>query len=487
MLSLNRAIVICVLVFVLGAVSAIGSDDPMLTVACWAVLTLTIGLLWRLGEPPILLFLPAGIQVTQVVTPMLYANWLGVPIQNVSIHIGDITAATWLALAAALSLVVGMWCGLLGMKTPAAVALEREARAWPPRTAFVFCMVTLVLAAMFGPLSELSDGLRQPAVAAARIQWVGIFVLACVCMTQWRGFGYLLIVTGLEVVRGFSGYFSDFRLVFFVLLVAIFSISSKFRPRNIIVSLTVGGTLLLMGIWWSAIKTEYRKFLDQGSMQQIVLVPFEDRIAFLLNKLVQFDGQTMNNGFERLVKRVGYVNYLSAVMRHVPSSLPFQDGAQIGETVMHVLQPRVLFPDKAPVPSDSEVLEKYTGFRWGASSGSGTSVGIGYVAELYVDFGWIGAVVGTFIMGVLVGLAFRYVCAPGSLPEIISYGLAVMLAMTLTQFDEALIKIVGSFVTTLAVVLVLRRILLPQLLTKLGLSDQRKVLAHATERVRRFH
>ena len=123
-------------------------------------------------------------------------------------------------------------------------------------------------------------------------------MLACVCTAQRRGFGYLLIVTGLEVVKGFSGYFGDFRIVFFVLIVAIFAVRTKLRPGTVLIGIAVGGTLLLMAIWWSAIKNEYRAFLDQGSSQQVVLVPFEDRIEFLLNKLVQVDGETIDDGFD---------------------------------------------------------------------------------------------------------------------------------------------------------------------------------------------
>jgi hypothetical protein len=165
----------------------------------------------------------------------------------------------------------------------------------------------------------------------------------------------------------------------------------------------------------------------------------------------------------------------------VPSNLPFQNGQQIGATIINVLQPRLLFPDKDPLPSDSEVLEKYTGIIFGGSSGIGTSVSLGYVAELYVDFGPFGAVITAFIMGFLGGRAVRYVVSSGSLPAIVSYGLAVMLAVTVTQFDAALIKMVGGFVTTLAAILVLRRFVLPPLLTMVGLSDQRRVSVQAAE------
>ncbi len=298
-------------------------------------------------------------------------------------------------------------------------------------------------------------------------------------MAQRRGFGYLLAVTVLEVVNGFTGYFSDFRLVFFVLIVATFAGGPRLSPRRVFFGSGIIVVLLILGAWWSAIKDPYRHYLDQGSRQQVVLVPIEDRIAFLLNKLSEVDVETMSWGFEKLEQRIGYVDYLAATMRHIPANMPFQEGAQIGATVMNVLEPRLLFPDKPPLESDSKVLEKYTGIHFGKSSSAGTSVSLGYVAELYVDFGVLGAVVGTFIMGLLAGRAFRSVMSSGLMPVSINQGLAVMLAMTITQFDELLIKIVGSFTTVFVAILVLRRFILPSLLTFFRLPDPRRVLAHA--------
>ena len=476
----KRPIVVCIIVLFAACLSATGSDDALLTVACGAGFALTIGLLWRLDEPPVLL-LPVGVQLAQVVTPMFYANLLGIRVQEVSLNIGDVAEATWLGLAAVVSLAVGMWCGQLSTRDSAEPIPQQEFLAWSPRTAFNFCIVTIGIAAVFNVLSGYFEGLRQPLLAAAGIQWLGVFLLAGVCMAQWRGFGYLLTAVCLEVVKGFTGYFSDFRLVFFVLLVAIFAGGSKLSSRRAFMAMCTGIALLILGAWWSAIKRDYRNYLDQGSSQQVVLVPIEDRIAFLMNKLSQVDEDTMLRGFDLLARRVGYVDYLAATMRHIPGNMPFQEGAQIGATVMNVLVPRLFFPDKPPLESDTAVLEKYTGIHFGKSSGSGSSVSLGYVAELYVDFGVPGAVIGTFIMGLLAGRALRFVISSGSMPVSINYGLALTLAMTMTQFDEALIKIVGSFVTVLAVILLLRRFFLPQLLAFLGLPNQRRVLAHAAE------
>jgi hypothetical protein len=50
-----------------------------------------------------------------------------------------------------------------------------------------------------------------------------------------------------------------------------------------------------------------------------------------------------------------------------------------------------------------------------------------------------------------------------------------MLAMSVTQFEEALVKTVGAFVTTFIAVVVLRRFLLPPLLNILGPAGQPKI------------
>jgi hypothetical protein len=474
---IKRPIFVCVIVFMAAAVSAAGSNDPWLTLACGLGLALMIGLLWRLDEPPVLL-LPAGMQIVQVVTPLFCANLLGVSVQDVSLHIGDVTNATWLGLVAVMSLVVGLWCGQLGARESAASTGKQEI-VWPPRTAFIFCLATIALAATFEMASAVSGGLRQPLLAAGGIQWVGVFVLTSIAVTQRRGYSYLLIVICLEVIKGFAGYFADFKSVFLVVVVAMFAGGAKLSWERIFAAATATAVLLALSVWWSAIKTEYRDYISRGSIQQVVAIPFADRISFLLEKLSQVDGETMSSGFDRAARRIGYVDYLAATMRHVPSHMPYQDGAQIGATIMHVLQPRLLFPDKPPLQSDTEVLQKYTGLRYGKSSSASTSVSMGYVAELYVDFGPLGAIVGTFTMGLFAGRALRFVSLSPSLPVFVNYGLAVMLAMTLTSFEESLIKIVGGFITTLCVVLVLRRFLLPRMLALLGLLKHGNALAEA--------
>ena len=127
----ERPVLVYAIILVAAAVSALGSDSPTLTLACGIVVALTVGLLWRLGEPPALL-MAVWLQLSQIVTPLLYAKFLGVPLQRVSLNIGDLSSAIWFALAAMVSLLVGIWCGQWGARAHAAPLLQRKQGFGPP-------------------------------------------------------------------------------------------------------------------------------------------------------------------------------------------------------------------------------------------------------------------------------------------------------------------------------------------------------------------
>lgn len=465
----NRPIGVCGVVLAVAAISAIGSDNPALTLACGLVTALTIGLLWRLGEAPAIL-LAAGLQLSQILMPVLYANLLGVPIQAVSSLNSDPTSAIWFALAAMLILVLGLWQGQLGRKAAAGSILLQEAKSWNVQSAFAFCVVTFALAAVFEVLGGLSEGTRQAFTVAAGIQWLGVFVLTSVCVALRRGFGFLLLVVSMQAVIGFTGYFSDFKMVFFVLLVGVFSVHPKLKPGTVLAGLVAGSVVLGLGAFWSATKKDYRSFASGHSAQQVIVVPIEDQLGYLMSKVYVFDWTTMGIGFDQLARRWGYVDFLAATMRNVPAHIPYENGALIGAAILHVIEPRFLFPDK-PRLDDNQLTAKYVGFRMDDRIRAGTSVGLGYVAELYIDFGVPGTIVVMFVLGFLGGRCFRFVSSSPALPAILNSGLAVILATSVTEFETSLTKTVGSFVMTVIIIIALRRFLLPSLLNMFGPSN----------------
>jgi len=458
----------CITVLAVTSVLATMSHDPVLLLAGGSVVALAVVLLWRAGEAPVLL-MAAGCQLSQVIVLPLHAALMGGQLHDVAFEFGNLTLGTWFALAAMLSLVAGMWIGQLGVRRTAS-AMELEAAVWSPRAAFVFCLATLLLSALFVALGDLYDGLRQPFLAAARIKWAGVFVLTYVCTTRRRGFVYVLLVAFFELVRGSLGYFADFKEIFIVLLVGTLAASSKLNRRMVLSGALLAGFALTLGAFWSAIKTDYRTFLSLGSLQQqTILVPIPDRLGYLMDRAAAVDGEMMRYGFDTMARRWGYVGLLAATMRNVPAQVPFENGALVGATIMHVLQPRLLFPEKPPLRSDTEITVLYSGINLDAGgNATDTSISLGYVAELYVDFGFVGTLAAIFILGFLSGRVVKYLIASTALPAIVSSGLAVVLMMSVMSFEQGLLKVVGSAVTTFVAILALRISLLPYLLSKWG-------------------
>jgi hypothetical protein len=410
----------------------------------------------------------AGMQVSQVIILPLYAALTGVSLQDVVWRVGDATLATWFALAALLSLVLGMWCGQLGAM-PCASAMRVEALAWSPRSAFLFCLATLVLSTFFLALGDLNSGLRQPLLAASRIEWTGVFGLTYVCTAQRRGLIYVLFIACLELLKGFTGIFADFKEVFVVLAIGIVAAAWRRRPRTAVACVVLAGIALTLGAFWSAIKDDYRAYVSLGSWHQVVLVPVEDRLAYLVDRAFKADAQTMRSGFDALARRWGYIDLLSATMRNVPARVPFENGGLVGAAVMHVLQPRLLFPDKPPLPSDTEIAVRYSGIGLDAGGNAvDTSISLGYVAELYVDFGVVGTSAATFLLGFLFGRAVKYLIGSTELPEIVSSGLALVLMMAVASFEVALAKMIGAVVTTFVMILALRKFVFHYLVKKYG-------------------
>jgi hypothetical protein len=259
----NPPIALCLSILAATAGIAALSHDPILIFACGSVLAIAVGLLWRMGEAPVL-FMAAGLQLSQVVVPPLHASSMGAPLEDAWLHVGNMTLATWFALAALLSLVVGMWCGHRGSR-PTASVMRLEAASWSPRMAFFFCLATLFISSFFSALAGVNEGLRQPFLAASRVEWVGAFLLTYVCAVQRRGLAYILLVTIFEVVKGFTGFFADFKEIFIILFVAFAAGTPRLGPRAAMTGVVLAGIVLLLGAFWSAVKTDYRKYVSQGS------------------------------------------------------------------------------------------------------------------------------------------------------------------------------------------------------------------------------
>jgi hypothetical protein len=110
-----------------------------------------------------------------------------------------------------------------------------------------------------------------------------------------------------------------------------------------------------------------------------------------------------------------------------------------------------LFPDKAAL-DDSKITTALTGIRIDEN----TSVGVGYIAEAQVDFGFPGLLLPMLAIGFMLGLATEYFMAR-PVPALVRQGFAAATSFHVFFFEVDIDKGLGAFITGwLAMALVLK-------------------------------
>jgi hypothetical protein len=129
--------------------------------------------------------------------------------------------------------------------------------------------------------------------------------------------------------------------------------------------------------------------------------------------------------------------------------MPFEEGLLWGEALEHIVTPRLFFPDKRVI-DDSERTRLYTGIDV-AGIEQGTSIGLGYVAESYIDFGPTFMFFPILLLGMFFGGIYRFFMTRSKERLLGSALGASILIFQAYTIETSNIKIVGGTVTQLLV------------------------------------
>lgn len=395
-----RLFAICLAVGVAGLLTA----NPLLSFFGALVPAVLFTLLWRTGEPPVLLF-AAMFQWIQAFTPVVCADFEGMRLTR---RFGgpEIETAAWLSLAGVLCLAAGMRFFARRQSPKYAARIPSLAAALDARTllAAYFAGMLVALAAKY--VGERVPAARQLLTVLTLLKWIPLFLLAWMTFERRPGYGWLAAAVGCEIVLGFSGYFSSFKSVLFLLLVVVAGASVRSANLPWLRILSIGGLTLGLCVLWQGIKSDYRRFLRQGSSQQLELVSYGDRAAHLQNLIADLNAQRLLDGALDGVYRLGYIDFFAYSIRNVPARIPYQRGDLWFGAITHILMPRALFPGKKVI-NDSERTNRFT-LRNVAGTDQGTSISIGYMGESYIDFGPAGMFVPIFLLGLYYGWVYRW-------------------------------------------------------------------------------
>jgi hypothetical protein len=245
------------------------------------------------------------------------------------------------------------------------------------------------------------------------------------------------MLLALELAIGFAGYFSDFRepLVFIGLAI----LSSQRRRSTWLAIAGIGAISIAAGITWTAIKPVVRQQYSYSASISERLTT----VAGIIQPTLANNSTGWKAQADRLVGRIWTIRFPSLAYARVPSVLPHEHGAILWGALTHTVMPRLFFPAKGELPSESDKVRKYSGV-WVAGRETGTSWAFGYVADSYVDFGWPLMLVPIFLFGCLMGFADRLMKNLLTHQDVLSGVRTVVLWSSLYLFEQSWVMMIGT-------------------------------------------
>jgi hypothetical protein len=156
---------------------------------------------------------------------------------------------------------------------------------------------------------------------------------------------------------------------------------------------------------WIGVRVNYReRYLADEAFAQNRGARFDSLTAATRQWATQ-DLEGFFATFDIFIDRLWAIYYPALAVSRVPEVLPHTDGKLMIETLQYTFAPRVFFPDKPDVASDSETVRKYSGV-YVAGEAQNTDIAFGYAAESYIDFGVPLMFIPVFIWGVFMGTCY---------------------------------------------------------------------------------
>lgn len=333
---------------------------------------------------------------------------------------------------------------------------------WRPLDLFLLYCGTLLLAVACTYASRLIPGLGQQFEAASRLKIVAEFLLFVTVLATGRGGKLMMAAMLVEIIIGFSGLLSDFRGVFIYLAMAAIAARVAVGPTAILGGVVWFSVLLALGLFWTAVKNEYRDFATGGEETQHFSVPLSERFAYLGNLALSPGDIDWRLASYAMLARFAYVDIFGSVISAQETSRDREVVRQWGEAFDHVFKPRVFFPDK-PALSDTETYARLTGTDPYLVLRASTSISVGYITENYVDFGFPGMLASMFGIGLMIAVVCRVFMRSRWLPWMVRQGIVLAFLYNIAGpgVEASLPKLFGSIVMFFLVYLLLVKFVLP--------------------------
>ena len=422
---------------------------------CLITLFCLLRLTWRHGKPGIIPF-AFMTQWAQVVAYVLWMNLMHVDINVLSKNGG---------LAVVLSCV-----GLILMAITCTYVIDKgkqynigffrkSALKWDPKKILVLYFSSSILLSSIGFAVGNTSGFSQILTAISSLKWLFFMIYGYTSFSRNGNKFVFLLMIGFEFVSGLYSYFSNFKDPIFFTAITMLTLIRTVTLKQIFSAIVLVSAVLFIMLTWTILKSDYRKFLNQGTQQQRINVSKSDAFEYIGNKVDSLTPAHYEMAIGTFMYRAQYVLHLAKTMDRVPEYMPHENGDLWYNNLKFVFIPRLLDPNK-PVFDASEKTNKYTGLKYRGAS-EGASFSLGYFADSYVDFGHYLMFLPLALIGFFVGLIYRSFMALERLNLLARLSFINVCLSSFTAFESDGIILVGRLYTGFVTLYIIARFIFP--------------------------
>lgn len=393
-------------IYILCLISFVFSSHPWASVLSWLSLLLAYKLFWRPSEPKVIFFGLLFFWLT-IPTKLFYADLYGVDYESLS-RSSNIATVTYVSIAGFVAFMLGLYTITRNLRPKIDQSVTQFTDYYDPsKVVYLYIYVFLVGTLLQGVLFTI-PGLTQILGGFIQLKLGFIFLLVFSAQVTKRyqllSYGFIIV----EILLSFFSIFSNFKDVLITVLVSI-TIFNIFNDRKRMVYFILGAALSgYMFLAWQSVKGDYRKYLTGGERSQVIKAERNDALSYLATL---FSGAKVLGNDELIyatVDRISYIEFFAQSTEKVPDVIPHEGGKIWTDNVLHILMPRLFFPGKKSI-NDSEMVNKYCTQR--VTVNKGATFSLGFMAESYIDFGWVYMYVPIFLLGLLFGYIYKLIIA----------------------------------------------------------------------------
>jgi hypothetical protein len=387
------AIVSCILITFL--------DNGIYMLCCLITLYLILFISWRSNRPGVITLT----LVTQWIQVISFVIWMNVSDKNINFlsrHGGIAVICSCIGLLVITSVIS---IGIRKLPIPTREEFYEQARHINEKKILTLYLFSTFFLDSVGLLAGSNGGLVQIIQTLASVKWIFFLIYGYVSWINNKNRLILVIIILFEFGTGLYSYFSTFKDVILITIILVLTFIRNITFKQVFYSMLIAISLAILLLTWTAIKGEYRNYLNQGTKQQLVEVSRSDAFENILSQLKNLSWKKYEFAIGLFFYRLQYIYHMAVVMDRVPDIMPYEYGTVWWGNVSYVFMPRLFFPDK-PTFDATIKTNKYTGLHYSGYK-QGSSFSLGYFVDGYIDFGYIGMFVPLILIGLFIVIIYR--------------------------------------------------------------------------------